>query len=101
MSRRFTELFTCYRKTAVIGTTGEVTYTEAATVTNGRGLFYQKREAFAWLDRGRVTGGWMLLTECGHDIQANDKITHGSRSFNVVSVVDTDLRFQEVTLDAL
>lgn len=101
MSRRFTDLYTCYRKTASTGTTGEVTYTEAATVTNGRGLFYAKKEAFAWLDRGRTTGGWMLLTDCGHDIQPNDKITNASRSFNVVSVVDTDLRFQEVTLDAL
>ena len=101
MSRRFTDLYTCYRKTASTGTTGEVTYTEAAVVTDGRGLFYQKNEAFAWLDRGRTTGSWRLLTECGHDIQANDKITHVGRSFNVVSVVDKDLRYQEVVLDAL
>ena len=34
MSRRFKDSFTVYRKTATTADTGEVTYTEAAVVTD-------------------------------------------------------------------
>jgi len=102
MSRRFKDSFTVYRKTATTADTGEVTYTEAAVVTDGTGLFYNKGEAFGWRDdRGRVTGTWRLLTECAHDIQENDKVLHGTRYFTVISVEDMDKRFQLVVLDAL
>lgn len=102
MSRRFRDNFTVYRKTATTGTTGEVTYTEAAVVTDGLGLCFNKGEAFGWRDdRGRVTGTWRLITDCANDIQENDRVLVGTRYFTVISVEDNDLRFQTVVLDAL
>ncbi len=102
MSRRFSDTFTVYRKMASTGTTGEVTYTEAAVASDVRGHVFQKSEVFGWRDdRGRVTGTWRLITDCAHDIQVNDHVSTGGRNFTVIEVWDRDLRFQEAVLDAL
>ena len=102
MSRRFTDTFSVYRKTATTAATGEVTYTEAAVVENARGCVFSKSDQFAWRDdRGRLAGAWRLLTEPSHDIQVNDTVTSGSRRFIVVFVEDRDLRSKEVVLDVL
>lgn len=102
MSRRFADMFDCYRKTETTQTTGEVTTTEVATVTNGRCNIVQRADSFSWRDdRGRLNGQWLLIAECSLDIAEGDKVVSGGRNFEVLRAMDVDLRFQEVRLNAL
>ena len=82
--------------------TGEQTPTFTAVITSAAGQFQEAGERYGYqADGKRTKGTWILFCDTGHDIQAGDKVTWGTRTFEVLDVEQPYDRHSEVTLNAL